>query len=84
MSHTPGGRPCGDNPSPNSGTWNAPLQKWMFMVVALRVFGRLMFWLSMVLVLALALAWAWDRSDTNAAAAAMPATPASAAVAHAG
>mgnify|MGYP003341673077 CR=1 FL=1 len=43
------------------------------MVVALRVFGRLMFWLSMVLMLALALAWAWDRSDTNAAAAATPA-----------
>ena len=42
------------------------------MVVALRVFGRLMFWLSMVLLLALALAWAWDRSDTSAAAAAVP------------
>ncbi|WP_148289800.1 hypothetical protein [Ideonella sp. B508-1] len=73
------GGACGDNPEPNSGTPDAPLQKWMFMVVALRVFGRLMFWLSMVLMLALALAWAWDRSDTNAAAAATPAVPAQAA-----
>lgn len=79
-----GGVPCGDNPTPNSGTWNAPLQKWMCMVVALRVFGRLMFWLSMVLLLALALAWAWDRSDASAAAAATPATPTPAAAAHAG
>lgn len=38
------------------------------MVIALRVFGRLMFWLSLVLLVALALAWAWDRSDKLSAA----------------
>ena len=42
-------------------------------MVALRVFGRLMFWLSLVLVAALALAWAWDRSERQAAPAVTPA-----------
>lgn len=34
-------------------------------MIALRVFGRLMFWLSVVMVMAVAFAWAWDRSDTR-------------------
>lgn len=46
------------------------------MVIALRVFGRLMFWLSLVVLVALALAWAWDRSDKLSAAGPEDSTPA--------